>query len=157
MDLVRKTLGGLLALLGAYYCIVSLVTLTRLPSVTTRWIERSNDPDFRYDYGTFLWWIGAGAVLVGVFGYLSIVKGIRTARGSHESWLGLAIGAPVLHWFWLMYRFIDNGVLGREAALAAMRSSGIVFGAICAAYIVMAMLMWSRDSARPRRFIRWAL
>ena len=148
MDLMRKTMGVLLALLGAYYCALSAFTLATLPGVTSTWIQRSGDPDFKYDYDLFMLWIGVGAVLAGAFGYRTAVKGIRAARGHRESWLALALGAPVLHWFWFLFRTVGNGVLGREAQAGAARLDGLRFGAICLAYLAMWIVMRRRETAQ---------
>jgi hypothetical protein len=68
MNIIRKTLGALFAILGTYYWILSVLTLATLPSVTMRWVQRSGDPDFKYDYGIFTVLIAVGAVVVGAFG-----------------------------------------------------------------------------------------
>ena len=149
MNIIRKTLGVLFAILGTYYCILSVLTLAALPKVTTQWIQRSNDPDFKYDYGTFLVWIAVGAFVVGAFGYRTSVKGITAARGRRESWLALAIGAPLLHSLWFLYRTIGNGVLDRGAQASAMRNDGVWFGAICFAYVAMCFVMRHGHSAPP--------
>jgi multisubunit Na+/H+ antiporter MnhG subunit len=148
MNIIRKTLGALFVILGTYYCILSVLTLATLPSVTTRWVQRSADPDFKYDYGTFMVWIAVGAVVVGAFGYRTAVKGIMAARARRESWLALAIGAPLLHSVWFLYRTIGNGVLDREGQQIAMRNNGVWFGAICLAYVAMHVAMRQGDSAR---------
>ena len=70
------------------------------------------------------------------------------ARGRRESWLALAIGAPLLHWLWFLYRTIGTGALDREAQAIAMRNNGVWFGAICLAYIAMSFVMRHGDSAR---------
>jgi multisubunit Na+/H+ antiporter MnhG subunit len=137
VDIIRKILGGLFAMLGSYYCVLGVLTLVRLPSVTARWILRSGDPDFKYDDGMFMLWIAVGAVLVGVFGYRTAIKGVATARGGRDSWLALAIGAPLLHWFWFLYRTVGNGVLDRAAQASAQRTNGLRFGTICIAYLAM--------------------
>lgn len=49
MDIVRRTLGSVLTILGVYYCILGTLTLVRLPTVTDRWIGLSGDLDFKYD------------------------------------------------------------------------------------------------------------
>jgi hypothetical protein len=149
MEAIRRTLGGLFAILGAYYCALSLLTLSRLPSVTASWVQRSGDPDFRHDYGTFLVWIAVGAIFLGAFGWRTIIKGTRATRGRRESWAGLAAIAPLLHWLWFMYRTVGNGVLDREAQQIAMRNNGIWFGTVCLAYIAMSIIMWLVDS--PKR------
>jgi hypothetical protein len=148
MNVIRKTLGALFAMLGTYYCILSVLTLAALPNVTTRWVLRSGDPDFKYDHGTFMVWIAVGAVVVGAFGYRTAVKGIMAARGRADSWLALAIGAPLLHWLWFLYRTVGNGVLDREAQAIAMRNNVVCFGAICLAYVAMCFAMRHGDSAR---------
>jgi hypothetical protein len=158
METIRKTLGGLFAILGAYYCTLSVLTLTRLPSVTSSWVHRSGDPDFRYDYPVFLIWTAVGGIVLGGFGWRTIVNGTRAARGCRGSWLGLAIAAPLLHWIWFMYRTVGNGVLDRETQLIAMRNNGIWFGAICVAYIAMVVITRTGDStgraATQREVIR---
>jgi hypothetical protein len=146
MDIIRRTLGGLFALLGMYYCVLSILTLARLPSVTTRWVQRSGDPDFKYDYQMFMLWIAIGAVLVGAFGGASAVKGVAAARGARDSWVALAFGAPLLHWFWFLYRIVGNGVLDRAAHASALRQDELRFGAICLAYLVMWIIMRPRDA-----------
>jgi hypothetical protein len=132
-----------------YYCVLSVLTLARIPSVTTRWIQRSGDPDFKYDYQMFMLSIAVGAVLVGAFGCASAVTGVAAARGARGSWLALAFGAPLLHWFWFLYRSIENGVLERAAQASALRHNGVRFGAICLAYLVMWIITRQRDA--PRR------
>jgi hypothetical protein len=148
MDIIRRTLGGLFATLGMYYCVLSVLTLVRLPSVTAHWIQRSGDPDFKYDYSIFMLWIAVGAVLVGVFGYRTAVKGVAAIHGSRDTWLGLAIAAPFLHWFWFLYRTVGNGVLDRAAQAAAQRHNGLRFGTICIAYLVMWIVMRDRTPAK---------
>ena len=147
MDFVRRTLGTLFSMLGTYYCILSALTLARLPSVTADWIVRSGDPDFKHDARLFMVLIAVGAVLTGAFGYRSVVKGIRAARGERESWLGLALSAPLLHWCWFLFRRIATGALDREAQEMAMRINALWFGAICLAYVVMWIVM--RPGASP--------
>ena len=147
MNLIRRALGGLFAILGAYYCIVSVRTLATLPRVTAHWIERSGDPDFKYDYGTFMLWLAMGAVLVGVLGCRTATKGVRAALGRRESWLAIAIGAPFLHSFWFLYRVVGNGLLDREARRIADRSNLVRFGFICLAYFVMWVVMRRRNPA----------
>lgn len=149
MNIIRKTLGGLFAVLGTYYCILSVRTLATLPDVTAQWVQRSGDPDFPPDYETFKTWIAVGASLVGVFGCRSAVKGVMAARGRRESWLALAIGAPLLHWVWFLYRSIGYGVLDPVARANAMRNSGVWFGTICLAYVAMYVFMRHGGSARP--------
>jgi hypothetical protein len=148
MDVIRRILGGLFAVIGTYYCVLSALTLVRLPRVTARWIERSGDPDFKYDYDLFTMWIAVGAVLVGAFGFRTALRGIAAARGGRDSWLALAIGAPFLHWFWFLYRTIGNGVLDRGAQAIALRNDGLRFGAICIAYVVVWLVMRDRNPAR---------
>ena len=148
MHTVRKGLGAAFTVLGAYYCALSVLTLATLPGVTSTWVQRSGDPDFKYDYGTFMIWIAVGAVLVGAFGYRTAFKGAMAAMGRRESWLALALAAPFLHWFWFLYRSIGNGVLTREAQVTAMRNNGLWFGSICLAYVVMWMVMRRSESAR---------
>jgi hypothetical protein len=147
MGTIRKALGGLLSLLGVYYCVVSVRTLLRLPNITERWIQLSGDPDFKYDYGMFLTWIGTGAVLVGVLGFRTAVKGVAAAQGRGDSWLWLAISALSLHWFWFLYRTIGTGLLGREAQAIAQRENAIRFGTICTAYLLMWIIMRGRQAA----------
>ena len=156
MDIIRKSLGGLFALLGMYYGVLSVLTLARLPSVTARWIQRSGDPDFKYDYRMFMLWIAVAAVLVGAFGCITAVKGVAAARGARDSWLALAIGAPLLHWFWFLYRTVGNGVLERAAQATALRHNGLRFGAICVTYLVMWIIMRHPDAAAPslRLYVR---
>jgi hypothetical protein len=71
-----------------------------------------------------------------------------TAMGRHESWLALALAAPLLHWFWFLYRSIGNGVLTREAQTTAMRTNGLWFGLICLGYAVMWIVMRRGEPAR---------
>jgi hypothetical protein len=146
MNIVRKTLGLLFAILGTYYCTLGVLTLAALPDVTTQWVQRSGDPDFKYDHEMFMAWIAAGAFVVCAFGYRTAVKGTRAARGRQESWLALAIAAPLLHWLWFLYRTIGNGVLDPVAQVNAMRSNSVWFGAVCLAYVAMWLL--TRPGAR---------
>jgi hypothetical protein len=149
MHTIRWTLGALFATLGTYYCVLSMLTLARLPRVTADWIARSGDVDFKHDYRFFMVGIAVGSVLAGVFGYRSAVQGLRAARGGRESWPGLALAAPFLHWFWFLFRRIGAGVLDREAQEMVMRNNALWFGAICFAYLVMWMVMRQGHSAKP--------
>ena len=81
----RKGLGALFALLGAYYCVVGGAVLVQRPSVTSRWIERSGDRDFRLDYDLFLKLSGVGAALILLLGWRTVVRGLATARGQRPS------------------------------------------------------------------------
>jgi len=107
VNLMRKTLGALFAVLGTYYCLLSVLTLAALPDVTTRWVQRSG-----------------------------------------ESWLALAIAAPLLHWAWFVYRTIGNGVLDRGAQAIAMRNNGAWFASICLAYLAMWFMTRDGDSVK---------
>jgi multisubunit Na+/H+ antiporter MnhG subunit len=148
IPLLRKILGALFAILGTYYCVHSAATLVRLPRVTTRWVQASGDPDFKYDYGLFLMLIAIGAVAVATFGLRSAVKGVAAARGQRQSWLALALGAPILHTFWLLFRIIGTGELGRAAQATAIRYDEIRFTSTCLAYVAMWILMRERKTRR---------
>jgi len=148
MSIIRKTLGVLFAIFGTYYCILSVVTLGNLSNVTAQWVRRSGDPDFKYDFEMFMGWIAMGAVVVGAFGCRTAAKGVMAARGRRESWLALAIGAPLLHWFWFLYRTIGNGLLDPVARARAGRNDGIWFGGVCLAYAAMCFLMRQRASGK---------
>ena len=141
MGTIRRTLGGLFIVLGAYYGVISVRTLLRLPSVTKRWIHLSGDPDFKYDEGVFIVWIGVGAVFVGILGFTTVLKGMAAVRGRRDSWLWVALAALPLHWFWFLYRTIAGGLLGREGQAIARQDNAIRFGLICLAYLVMWMIM----------------
>jgi hypothetical protein len=65
---IRKTLGGLFALLGACFCAVSILALVRLSAVTAWFVEASGDPEFKSDSGFFMFWIALAALLLGAFG-----------------------------------------------------------------------------------------
>lgn len=133
----RKTLGALFAVLGAYYCVIGGVVLVQLPSVTSRWIERSGDRDFRLDYDLFLKLSGIGAALILLFGWRTVVKGVATARGERPSWLWLAMLSVPLHAGWWMYRVVGSGSLGREGVAAERVDSGIQFGLVCGGYLLL--------------------
>jgi hypothetical protein len=98
----RKGLGALFAVLGAYYCVLGGAVLVQLPSVTSRWIERSGDRDFRLDSDLFLKLSGVGAALILLLGWRTVVKGLATARGRCPSWLWLAMSSLPLHVVWWM-------------------------------------------------------
>ena len=138
---IRRALGGLFFVLGAYYCVISVRTLLRLPSVTERWIHLSGDPDFKHDYGVFMMWIGVGAVFVGILGFKTALKGMAAVRGRRDSWLWVAVAALPLHGFWFLYRTIAGGLLDREGRAIAQRDNAIRFGIICIAYLVMWIIM----------------
>jgi hypothetical protein len=143
---MRKTLGALFTVLGAYYCGLGAVVLMRLPDLTRRWIERSGDPDFKYDYGLFMLLSGVGGSLIALLGWRTIVKGIETAGGRPVSWLGPAIAALPLHWFWFLYRVIGSGMLDRQDQAVAQRNTAIQFGIVCAGYLLLWLI--SRRSNR---------
>jgi hypothetical protein len=134
---MRKTLGGLYTVLGLYYCVLGVLKLMRLPGVTREWIERSGDPDFQYDYGLFMMLSGVGATLIAVLGWRTVVKGVATAAGRQESWLGPAIAALPLHWFWFLYRVIDGGMLDPHVRAVAQRNTAIQFGTVCLGYLLL--------------------
>jgi hypothetical protein len=143
---MRKALGALFTVLGAYYCALGVFTLVWLPDVTRRWIERSGDPEFEYDYGVFMLLSGVGATLIAVLGWRTGAKGVATARGRHASWLGPAIAALPLHWFWFLYRVIGSGMLDRHDRIVAQRNTAIQFAIVCVGYL----LLWLVNR-RPNR------
>ncbi len=128
VDRIRRVLGALFTALGAYYCGLGIVTLAQLPAVTRQWIERSGDPDFKYDYGLFMMLSAFGATSITALGWRTVVKGLATARGRQVSWLGPAVAALPLHWFWFLYRKIGASVLddqGQSSLNATPRSSSV--------------------------------
>lgn len=144
MERIRRTLGALFAILGAYYCAVGGSVLVRLPSVTNRWIERSGDADFRLGYDLFVALGGVGAALILVLGWRSIVQGLATASGGRPSWSWLAISAVPLHFVWWMYRVVGSGALGRDGIAAERFSSAVQFGVVCVSYLLLwGMNRWS--------------
>jgi hypothetical protein len=148
VDQIRKALGALFTVLGAYYCALGVLTLVRLPEVTTAWIARSGDPEFKYDYGHFMMLSGIGATSIALLGWRTVVKGVATARGRHESWLGPAIAAAPLHWFWFLYRVIGNGMIERPHQLIASRKHrDSVWHRVCWLPVAVA----HHSSARRRR------
>ena len=146
MDRIRRALGALFTVLGAYYCALGALILVQLPDVTRRWVEQSGDPDFKYDYGMFIVLSGAGAALIAVLGWRPVVNGAATARGLQTSWLLVAIAAVPLHWFWFLYRIIGAGILDRQGQIMVQRNAAIQFGATCIGYLVL----WL-TSRRPSR------
>jgi hypothetical protein len=137
---IRKALGVLFAALGAYYCALGGFVLLRLPSVTSRWIQQSGDPDFHYDYGLFMTLTALGAIFVALLGWWTVVQGVATARGRRASWLGLAISALPLHWFWFLHRTIGAGLLDRPGQIAVQQSAAIQFGSVCLGYLLLWLL-----------------
>ena len=144
MGTIRRALGGMFIVLGAYYCVISVRTLVRLPSVTERWIHLSGDPDFKLDEGIFVMWIGVGAVFVGILGFRTVVKGMAALRGGRDSWLWVALAAVPLHCFWFLYRTIAGGLMDREGQAIARQDNAMRFGIICLAYLGMWMIMRQR-------------
>jgi len=149
VDSIRKTFGALFAALGAYYCALGVFTLLRLPTVTSRWIQQSGDPDFHYDYSFFLMLTALGAVLVALLGWRTVVQGVATARGRRASWLALAISALPLHWFWFLHRTIDAGLLDRQGQIAAQQIAAIQLGTVCISYLALWLLMRRPHSHQP--------
>jgi hypothetical protein len=150
MGTIRRALGGMFIVLGAYYCVISVRTLVRLPRVTERWIHLSGDPDFKLDEGIFVMWIGVGAVFVGILGFRTALKGASAVRGICDSWLWVALAALPLHCFWFLYRTIAGGLMDHEGQAMARQDNAIRFGIICLAYLVMWMIMRQRHLAgRP--------
>ena len=137
MDRIRKAMGALFTVLGAYYCALGIFTLARLPRITRQWIELSGDPDFKYDYGLFMMLSALGATSIALLGWQTVVKGLPTARGRQVSWLGPAIAALPLHWFWFLYRIIAAGVLNRQSQIVAQRNAAIQFGIVCVGYLLL--------------------
>jgi hypothetical protein len=148
VDWIRKSSGALFAVLGTYYFALGGFTLLRLPSVASRWIEQSGDPDFHYDYSLFMMLTGLGAAFVALLGWRTLVQGVATARGRHASWLGMAIAAVALHWFWFLYRTIGAGFLDRQDQITVQRSAAIQFGSVCLGYLLMWLLTRRPDSDR---------
>ena len=147
MDRTRKVLGAVFAVVGAYYGALGVFTLVRLPGVTTRWIQQSGDPEFKYDYDTFMMLSALGAVSITALGCGTVVKGIAAARGRYASWLGPAIAALPLHWFWFLYRTIGAGLLDRQGQIAVQLEAAIQFGAVCIAYFVLWLITPRPDGA----------
>jgi hypothetical protein len=141
MTPIRKGLGGLFCLLGAYYCLVSVRALIDLPSVTDRWVHLSGDPDFPADSRMFMLGIGVGALCVGILGARTALKGWAALRGRSDSWFWIASAAVPLHWFWFLYRRIATGLWDSSLQAVAMRGDAIRFGIICLAYFVMWIIM----------------
>jgi|SRR5215471_1704192 len=146
MAWIKKILGALFAVVGAYYCAVGVLTLTRVSDVTTQWVRQSGDPDFKYDYGTFLALSAFGAVSIAVLGSFTVVKGVATARGRQASWLGPAIAALPLHGVWFLYRSIGAGLLSRHDQIVVQRDTAIQFGAVCIGYVALWLI-----TRRPNR------
>jgi uncharacterized membrane protein len=151
MDLIRKSLGALFAALGVYYCALGSFTLLRLPTVTTQWIQQSGDPDFHYDYSLFMMLTALGAAFVALLGWRTVVQGVATARGRRASWLGLAISAVPLHWFWFLHRTIAAGLLDHQGHITAQRNAAIQFGSVCTGYLLLWLLMRRRRGEFRRR------
>ena len=149
MALIRKTLGALFAVLGTSYCALAGFTLLRLPSVTRQWIEQSGDPDFHYDYSLFMMLTALGAAFVALLGWRTIVQGVATARGRRASWLGLAISAVPLHWFWFLHRTIGAGLLDHQDKIAVQRRAAVQFGSVCLGYLLLWLLVRRPDHHRP--------
>lgn len=145
MDGIRRVLGALFAGIGLYYCALAVWTLVRLPAVTRSWIDRSGDPDFIHDYETFLVLSALGAVAIAALGWLTVVRGVATALGRRVSWLGPALAALPLHWFWFIDRGIGAGALDRQAT---QRAAAIQFGTVCAGYLLLWFIQSSVDSRR---------
>ena len=144
MSAIRKGLAAVLIVVGGYYCVVAGSVLVRVPTVTAQWIQRSGDADFKLDSAVFAWWIGGGAALVGVLGGLTVLNGLMTLRGRGAPWLGLALAALPLHWFWLLYRSIGSTVFGPEVRSAVQWHSALQFGIVCVGYFLMWLIV------RPR-------
>jgi hypothetical protein len=149
VDSIRKSLGALFAVLGAYYCALCGFTLLRLPRVTEQWIQQSGDPDFHYDYGLFMMLAALGAAFVGLLGWRTVVQGVATARGRRASWLGLAISAVPLHWFWFLHRTIAAGLLDRQGHIAAQRNAAIQFGTVCIGYLLLWLITRRSNPDQP--------
>jgi len=149
VDRIRKALGALFTALGAYYCGLGIVTLAQLPAVTRQWIERSGDPDFKYDYGLFMMLSAFGATSIAALGWRTVVKGLATARGRQVSWLGPAVAALPLHLFWFLYRKIGAGVLDDQGRIIAQRNAAIQFGIVCAGYLLLWLINRRPSPNRP--------
>ena len=149
MDWIRKPLGALFALVGAYYCALGLFILTRLPAVTRQWVDLSGDPDFTLDYRSFVLLSALGAISIAWLGWSTVAKALATMRGQRVSWMWPAIAAVPLHWFWFLYRIIGAGALGRDAQLAVQRDAALQFGIVCAGYIALWVLNRRSIPRRP--------
>jgi hypothetical protein len=149
MNSIRKALGSLFAVLGTYYVARSTFTLVRLPTVTESWIQRSGDPDFKYDQGLFLMLSAIGLVSIAAFGLTTIARGVAATRGHRVSWLGLAIAGIPLHFFWMAYRTIGMELHERAAEALVMRNNAIWLGAVCVSYFLMWILMREPKADRP--------
>ena len=149
MDRIRKALAAVFAVVGAYYCVLGVFTLARLPDVTRQWIAQSGDPEVKYDYGLFMMLGGIGATSIAVLGWRTVVKGLATARGRHASWLGPAVAALPLHWFWFLHRVMGAGVSGREGQLVVQRNAAIQFGSVCIGYVVLWVITRRPSSSGP--------
>jgi hypothetical protein len=137
------------AVLGAYYCVLAVFLLASLPEVTRQWIERSGDPDFKYDSSLFMMLGGLGAASIGALGWRTVVKGVATARGRHATWLGPTLAAWPLHWFWFLHRIIGAGVPDRAGQIVVQRHAAIQFGSVCIGYVVLWVITRRPSSSGP--------
>ena len=90
---VRRTIVGLLTLVGGYYAFVGASVLLNLGQVTRRWTQLSGDPDVPADAGQFVMLIGAGAaiwIVLGVATVLFFGELLRRRIRAEEQALGLS-------------------------------------------------------------------
>ena len=113
MSIARRVLTLVLAALGVYYAAQGVVTLVDLLGVTARWIERSNDRDFRHDIRVFTALIGIGAVAVAGLGLATVVRGYRDLTGGRRSpwWGALFIASVLVHAPAFVYKVVSGGIL----------------------------------------------
>jgi hypothetical protein len=135
----RRTVIGLLTLVGGYYAVVGTSVLLNVGQVTRRWTLLSGDPDFPADSAQFGILIGIGAAIWVVLGVGTVVCGVRTLVGRpvrRASWVALAALAVVVHVPWLLYKSIGTGALPRPEAALQVRAAGLQFVAVALLYIV---------------------
>ena len=117
--MLRKGLTFALLALGLYYTGLGTVSLLTVSEVTARWIERSGDPDFRYDVRVFTALIAVGSVALTVLGCATAVRAYRQLTGQAPTFAstgwGVLFGVAVLvHVPAFFYKVIAGGTLGPD-------------------------------------------
>lgn len=155
MAIVRRALTAGLLVLGLYYAAVGAVTLVNVSDVTARWIELSNDADFRLDGGVFSLYIGLGSFAVTGLGFATVLVATKDLRGvvrGSPSWAGLFIAALLIHVLAFFYKVIEGGTLPPDELHRHMLTTSGRFALTCAPYGVAWWLSLGQPSiSAPQR------
>ena len=134
-DMLHVALGRVLVLIGVLDCAVAAGVLVNVSATTDAWVLHATDPEFLEDRTLFLRAAVVASVLLAACGVVTIRQVVRVMRAQRPSWLVLMIGAPLVHWAWLLVRVIGRGDLSEAGQRVGLQRDLTVFIIVCGAYV----------------------